>query len=456
MATVWSAWAKAINSRWPSALLAALLGFGPSSPALALDWHYTVVPGDNLWTLAQQHLRSISDWREVARLNNIGNQYAVPIGTVLNIPYRLLKNRPYAATTTGGSGDVRIDDTAVTDFGAGTIALGGRVRTGDDGQLTVQLADGSIMQIGPNSDVRFDAVGAFEQFGMVDTRVRLNRGSVRTKARHRPNRRPRFQIITPAAVAAVRGTEFRVTADDKAMQNATLAGDVDINAAGQSQKVPKGFGTRADAGSAPLAPRPLLAAPDVSKSKSVLRGDAGSIGWPALADARGYASQLSTGQNRLLRAQLLNTAEFDVSGLATGEYQLSLRGVDVLGIGGYDSLHRFRIDPPWPAPELGLTVLNPFFLDLSWPGISKAPHYEVELASDALFSSALVHQITDRTSTRMVRPPAGHYFARARVVEPDGSFGPYSEPLALSIPERSFSEWWLWTFRADRADPYHP
>ncbi len=58
-----------------------------------------------------------------------------------------------------------------------------------------------------------DSLGSFDASGMVDTSVRLKKGRVENRvAPQKPD--SRYRIITPAAVAAVRGTEFRVGGDE--------------------------------------------------------------------------------------------------------------------------------------------------------------------------------------------------------------------------------------------------
>ena len=49
--------------------------------------------------------------------------------------------------------------------------------TGSESYANIQFADGSVMRISPDSEVVFDTLSAYRDTGMVDSRVRISRGS---------------------------------------------------------------------------------------------------------------------------------------------------------------------------------------------------------------------------------------------------------------------------------------
>lgn len=65
-------------------------------------------------------------------------------------------------------------------------------------------------------------------------------------------------------MAAVRGTRFRVNASAQTTWTEVLEGAVDVSTAVGQVQAGAGYGTVAQLGQAPVAPRALLAAPDLS------------------------------------------------------------------------------------------------------------------------------------------------------------------------------------------------
>lgn len=99
---------------------------------------------------------------------------------------------------------------------------GADLRTGTGEQRTLQLADGSLLQLNTGSAValRFD-----------DTRrhLRLLRGEIliKTAAEARADQRP-FSVGTPHGLATALGTRFTVRLDDSATGVAVFAGAVEL------------------------------------------------------------------------------------------------------------------------------------------------------------------------------------------------------------------------------------
>ncbi|HXB98367.1 MAG TPA: FecR family protein [bacterium] len=89
------------------------------------------------------------------------------------------------------------------------LDAGDRVRTGADSSLHLLLADGSSLVLGPNSEATLDSLGD-GQAGS-ETFVGLVNGLVNAMVEHlKPG--ARFEVNTDNAVAAVKGTDFEVSA----------------------------------------------------------------------------------------------------------------------------------------------------------------------------------------------------------------------------------------------------
>jgi hypothetical protein len=89
------------------------------------------------------------------------------------------------------------------------LVTGDRVRTGADSSLHLLLADGSSVVLGPNSEATLDSLGDGKEGS--ETFVGLVNGLVNAMVEHlKPG--ARFEINTDNAVAAVKGTDFEVSA----------------------------------------------------------------------------------------------------------------------------------------------------------------------------------------------------------------------------------------------------
>ncbi len=77
---------------------------GDSEPATQKSFDYTVIEGDNLWTLAQRFLGSGSKYPEIVSLNNLSSDTIYP-GQTLKIPTSSSPNLPKYKTYTVEDGD---------------------------------------------------------------------------------------------------------------------------------------------------------------------------------------------------------------------------------------------------------------------------------------------------------------------------------------------------------------
>ncbi|MHB8384518.1 MAG: FecR family protein [Candidatus Binataceae bacterium] len=112
-----------------------------------------------------------------------------------------------AGTITTASGPVSIQRGAAT-LGAavGTpVDVGDRIITGAGGHVIVMLSDQSTLELGDSSNIVVDQQTA----GPVTTRVSLFNGELRSFVNHTIGAAaPNFEVHTPNAVAAARGTRF--------------------------------------------------------------------------------------------------------------------------------------------------------------------------------------------------------------------------------------------------------
>lgn len=413
-------------------------------PAGAQEWVYTVRPGDTLWDLSAKYLkRGIAYTERLRQLNAVSDPYHMPPGSKIRFPIRWLKVQPASVSVASAWGDVRAvpaGSTSAAPVAAGaTLATGDRIVIGDTGNAVLVFADGSRLIVRANSEIVFDTLSAYGDTGMVDTRARLQRG--RVDAQTAPARGPgsRYEIHTPAAVSAVRGTGYRVSADAQrpVARTEVLSGAVAVSGSGRTQRVPAKFGVFAEAGKPPEPPRELLPAPDVSGLPAVVERDPVNLAWPAVPGAQGYRMQVAETDKfeRLIVDKVAASPSTGGFPLATdGAYYLRVRGVDGLGLEGLDSNHKFVLNarpaPPFavePQPAARIHDPRPRY---QWTVPETAVAYRFQLSRDDQFQDVIEdHQLSGEASYRSAAAlETGTYYWRVATKDKEGETGPYSDP----------------------------
>lgn len=89
-----------------------------------------------------------------------------------------------------------------------TLRTGDNVVTGDNGKVDIQFADGSSIRISPKSTIDFAKLSQ-DGAGTTDTQISLVSGKVFAKV-NKAKKEDNFTVVTPTAIAGVRGTSFIV------------------------------------------------------------------------------------------------------------------------------------------------------------------------------------------------------------------------------------------------------
>jgi len=431
-------------------LLISLLVISPSILS-AEEWTYTTRPNDTLWDISQKYLKSVTYWERLQKHNSVDIAKNLAPGTRLRIPLKWLKIKAADATVVSITGKVELASSDSTEtetlLSKHTISIGHKIITGSNASALIQFADGSTLLIQQNSQVLFDTLSSYEQTGMVDTRLRLQQGRIETSVTPMKNARSRYEITTPAAVAAVRGTQFRIAYgnEQETMASEVVEGEVSVAAEGIQQPVKKGFGTITEKGKAPQAPIKLLTKPDTSKIPTVLKYLPFTFNWPALENANQYRVQISSAeqQDGLIYESTHNSEQFILNELENGQYILRLRGVDANGLEGFNADHAFTIDTDFPvvtltSPSDKLVTSNQT-LTFEWQMEKKASSYQLQIATDSEFNNLIIDEIsTEHSITIEDTIQEGQYLWRVTAIDKNGNKGKYSKIRELSIKENKY------------------
>lgn len=433
----------------PQAIIACCCLAAALLPGLCLaqDWIYTVRPGDTIWTLSGKYLKHQGYWRRLQAHNRVTEPDRLQPGSRLRFPVSWLRIQPAAVRVVDIRGEVEgtAPDTgqAFTPAPGQALGSGMRLRTGAGASITLEFADGSRLLLQERSDLTLDTLSAYGDTGMVDTRLRLQRGRTSSQVVPAPGPGTRFIIDTPAAVSTVRGTDFRVAAEpaESVSRTEVLQGRVGVRGGRAGVLVPAGFGSVAQRGRTPTAPARLLPPPDTSALPPVLERSPLPLRWTPLEGAVRYRVQIAPDRSfaSLLFDAVSERPRIEGPDLPDGDYVLRLRGIDGRGLEGEDGYHRFtlnaRPEPPFIiAPQDGTTVreATPRF---QWAGSDTAASYRLQIAAGADFAAALLDLADlDDTSLRpeLAMEP-GVYHWRVAMRTGDGGQGPFSDPQRFEL-----------------------
>lgn len=428
------------------AALSLVLLFAGTGLAQAQDWSYRVRPGDTLWDLGAKHLKNGINWRRLQEHNRIADPYHLPPGTRMLFPVGWLRIEPAKARVIAVRGAVNLltsEKAAAALVVEGMrIGIGSRVETGPGASATLEFADGSRLMIQDNSRISFDELSSYGSTGMVDTRMRLQRG--RTSNRVIPAKGPasRYIIDTPSATSSVRGTHFRVSAGDEGAPDATevLEGKVAVGSQRTEVMVRPGFGTVAAAGAVPSAPIQLLPAPALSAAPPEQLP--ATIAWSPVEGAVAYRVEVvrdDAPEVLLFEARTSETHQ-RIDDLPAGRQRVQVRAVAANGLGGRDSSQVFTVNDQ-PAPPLTISPLDGQRLNLprprfEWTRAEGAERTRLQVAADEQFGQPL---IDTEVAGQRFRPSEslapGKYYWRVASRDGKGHAGRYGNVLPFEISD---------------------
>jgi hypothetical protein len=433
----------------PARTLAALALLACSALAHgAEDWVYVTRAGDNLWDLSKRYLRHVGYFHSLRAYNAIDEPERIAPGQLIRMPVRWLKVGPATAEVLNVAGEavvVRQGSAGPEPLAVGDrLHSGDRVRTGAGSNLLIQFADGSRTLVQADGDVAMDSLRAYGQTGMADTRIDVDRGRVDSRVTPASGPGSRFRITTPSAIAAVRGTRFRVEADVGAglARGEVVEGEIAVDAAGAGRSVPAGFGVVVAGGTPPPPPVSLLPAPDVADIAPRQERTLLELEWPPVAGGAAYRAQLFAGSTPdiLLEDAVVETAAVQWDAPPDGEYLLQVRAIDARGLEGLDALRPFVLDArPVPPILLGPRDASAHRqgtgVELWWAVPAEAERFHLQVAGDAAFENILVDEPA-LAGDRLTLPASlgpGSYQWRVSTRSRTGEQGPFGPPRRLRI-----------------------
>ena len=423
-----------------------------SSQAVATEQalRYGIKNGDTLISIAAEYLIKPNAWQRLQTLNRIADPKRLVPGSTLRIPVSLLRRDAAAAQVIYIRGSATF-----TPRGAARQALqketqlktGDSIETGPDSNVSLRFVDGTRLLLAPNSHITLSEMILFGKTGIAQTLLELHRGQVETQAAKQVQPAARYEIKSRALNLAVRGTDFRVSAEDTTAaitRSEVLEGGVEASGTARAVNVPAGFGTLAAAGEKPRPPIKLAAAPQLAAAPVRVERLPLNFKWEATPGIVRYRAQIFSGKafDQLELDAVFQSNAAKWADLPDGSYQLRVRAIDADGLEGLNSKHMFvlkaRPEPPFIiGPADGAKVYGPQAV-FSWSGVNVAQHYHFQLSAQADFSQLLLdlpkHSSTSHTQD--LKP--GRYYWRIASVAAGNDHGPFSDLQSFTqkkIPE---------------------
>jgi len=410
------------------------------------EWTYTTRPNDTIWDISKKYLKSVTYWKKLQSHNSVDIAKHLSPGTKLRIPLEWLKTQAAPALVLSVTGNVNLQPSNNKSLNALTtkklVKIGDTLITGENGSALIQFADSSTLLVQKNSRVVFNTLSVYGQSGMVDTQIRLQQGRVETAVKPLRGSISRFEITTPAAVAAVRGTSFRVAYEktQETMASEVVKGSINVAAQGSDLSINKGFGSITEKGNPPQPPVKLLDKPTLSDLPNKIIHLPFNFKWPVLDGALEYRIQISpakqTNSLSLESTQVMN--HFNLKQLNDGQYIIRVRGIDANKLEGFNAEHKFTLNTDFPVvnliqPANGSEITDDK-IDLKWTKEEKASQYRVQVSTNIEFSETIVDQLINENSISIPEELSENtYFWRIIAIDELGNNGKASETRTFVV-----------------------
>lgn len=434
-------------------------GGAPSAAAQAAGarvMEHRVRSGDTLSAIVIERLDSAFGTRDLAEFNRLPNPDRLRPEQLIRIPMRWLKPIAVAATVERVGGEA-VADGRVLRVGD-TVDEGARVETTPGAVVVLRLPDGSRLRLEPASRIRLQRLRQYHDEQTVDAVISLDQGRVQPMAQ--PGRTRPFSIRTPFATAAVRGTDFRVSAAADWVTTEVLSGGVSwgedrpVRSAEAATRVDAGQGSTADPSRQVSAPVPLLPAPRLADWPSSIDTIAWRLSFPPVEGARAYRVEIAADPafERIRRSQVIDRPEVAYQSDADGDHHVRIRAIDAARLEGFDATARLEVrarpTAPQPRTQAPLEVSFGTTHVVQWSTVPEARAYRLQVAADPGFQSIVLDRVLEEPRATIDRAGvrSGRLHWRVASVGPERRAGPFGSARVFDwrespSPARASATW---------------
>ena len=406
------------------------------------EWIYTVRPGEHFAEIADALLSKDIPAIRLLQHNGIDNPAKVGSGDNLRIPLAWLQRQPNPARVNSVTGSVQLisgsDGTKRPLTSDSLIRVGDEIRS-QAGTATIELADGSVVRISPHSRLAFNRLTQYGKSGMVDTRLRLNQGEIETQVKPVIEGGSRFEIETPSAVAAVRGTMFTLRTAPGMTDLRVTEGEVSFGPPGQTRRIPAGYSASVStAGVGRMSIRRLPPAPEINPLPQQLKQLPAQLSWTPNGANSHRVDIFDAESGRWINSSEVSDNDFDINLLDNGRYEIHLAAIDNRGMAGMPGVMSFEVDlqartAALEQPEPGATV-NDDMPEFRWQLRGENEVARVEISEDKDFGNTIATSEWAPDESALPSRPLtpGQYYWRV-VTEAGGNSVATSEARSLVV-----------------------
>jgi hypothetical protein len=398
---------------------------------------YTVQPGDTVSGLSERYLNGRGRWAAIKRVNPGLDIHKLRPGQTLYLPGNRVLSVDKTAKVLKINGQAQSEGVDLQEgqqLSAGTV-----IHVAADSFVTLQLNDGSILVVEPNTRARLDELSQMST-GAPRSSIHIDHGRINIKAPSQTEPGARFEISTPSATTAVRGTQFRVGEKD----DGTTVVEVDkglvhvaTTETDKSVFVPAGNGSIVVAGQAPDV-KPLLPAPDLSKLPEKYTQTILEIDFPPVTDAVAYRVTIARDAAfaDVVAAAENTLPQLKVAGLSDGKYYLHARAISADGLHGLDNGNTFllhaRPEPPFASsPIFGKHVATGSVM-LMWTAPENVTAYDIHITRDG---QSLPRIERHPVSSYLLEAVPGQYQWQLASRDANDHLGPFGQWSTFTVVE---------------------
>lgn len=433
-----------------------------SAPVVGQSILHHVRAGDTLEHLAELYLGERQQWPALQAHNGGVHPLRLKPGSVLEIPTRLLRAATASVAHVQGSASLSRSTGSSSGVTRGQLLQeGDKLQLAPDAFVTVQLADGSTVQVQAASQLQLNQLRRRGRAGSLQSVLQLQQGGVDVQVPGKADARRQLHIVTPVAATSVRGTHFDVqlAEDGRSSTASVLHGAVAITTSSTSDTpiLPPGMGIAVNAAGQASAPVALLPAPDAALLPQ-LAEDAQWLSLPLPEHPGTHAWRVAVSADaagqQVLRGGLFDGPQARFAAVEDGSYHLQVRPVDAHGISGFPAHTVLRVKAHPVAPLLQSPapggLLPQGEAELQCTPVDGAAHYRVQLLALPAADTPVVaadfaqptHDVQQLTTCQLPMPTLanGYYAWRTASVRTlaDGSLdqGPYGPAQTFRVAPR--------------------
>lgn len=399
--------------------------------------------GDYIIRICEKYLVQPKQCPQIIKLNRLKNPDLIYPKQKIKMPVKLLKGIPSDGLVTFVKGDAAIKDKNETEWMPiqinHAIKEGSNIKTGRDGTVEIVFEDDTTLFI--KEDTIISLAASRKSLYHFFNEVYLNAGRAITNFRTVMGAGKRFDIRTPSAVTAARGTEFRTSVDiDDNTRSEVLEGRVEVSAMKQRVLVSKGEGTLVKKGSPPMMPKKLLDPPNPIRIEEIYKQMPMRLNFSIVQNAALYRISLSKDRDMkdvIKEDIIMPDAIFEIASIPDGLYYIQSSSIDSDGIEGFPldpAQVKIRINPlpPLISSPVDGSEFSKKTINFNWLKVADADSYNLQIAKDRDFNNLIIdHTIRETTYTASLDYQT--YFFRISSIASDGYQAGWSDTQRFDI-----------------------